>query len=90
MFAKEIASTILWLHNVKEIIHGDLVSAFLFVLKLYSGTSPLINVSFQHPNNILIHNDTIKLADFGRSLKKGKHGDNTGVYGVIPYMDPKS
>jgi serine/threonine protein kinase len=30
-FAKEIASAILWLHNVKEIIHGDLVSAFLFV-----------------------------------------------------------
>ncbi|CAB4427398.1 unnamed protein product [Rhizophagus irregularis] len=57
-FAKEIASAILWLHNVKEIIHGDL-----------------------HPNNILIHKDTIKLADFGRSLEKGSHGDNTGVYG---------
>ncbi|PKY48183.1 kinase-like protein [Rhizophagus irregularis] len=66
-FAKEIASAILWLHNVKEIIHGDL-----------------------HPNNILIHKDTIKLVDFGRSLEKGRHGDNTGVYGVIPYMDPKT
>ncbi|CAB5350533.1 unnamed protein product [Rhizophagus irregularis] len=59
-FAKEIASAILWLHNVKEIIHGDL-----------------------HPNNILIHKDTIKLADFGRSLEKGRHGDNTGVYEIL-------
>ena len=28
-FAKEIASAILWLHDDKEIIHGDLVSTFL-------------------------------------------------------------
>ncbi|CAB4419239.1 unnamed protein product [Rhizophagus irregularis] len=41
-FAKEIASAILWLHDFKGIIHGDL-----------------------HPNNILIHKDSIKLADFG-------------------------
>ncbi|GBB98589.1 hypothetical protein RclHR1_03270012 [Rhizophagus clarus] len=63
-FAKEIASAILWLHDDKEIIHGDL-----------------------HPNNILIHRDTIKLADFGRSCLKSD--DNTGSHGVIPYMDPK-
>ncbi|UZO28717.1 uncharacterized protein OCT59_022231 [Rhizophagus irregularis] len=64
-FAKEIASAILWLHDVKEIIHGDL-----------------------HPNNILIHKDSIKLADFGCSCLK-ESDDNPGAHGVIPYMDPK-
>ncbi|PKY28966.1 kinase-like protein [Rhizophagus irregularis] len=65
-FAKEIASAILWLHDVREIIHGDL-----------------------HPNNILIHKDTIKLADFGRSCLKGSDSNTAGAYGLIPYMDPK-
>ncbi|EXX53827.1 uncharacterized protein OCT59_029219 [Rhizophagus irregularis] len=65
-FAKEIASAILWLHNDKGVIHGDL-----------------------HPNNILIHKDTIKLADFGRSCLKGSKCYNTEVWGVIPYVDPK-
>ncbi|UZO20442.1 uncharacterized protein OCT59_012866 [Rhizophagus irregularis] len=60
-FAKEIASAVLWLHDDKGIVHGDL-----------------------HSNNILIHKDTIKLADFGLSFEKGKDRNNTGVYGVIP------
>ena len=30
-FAKEIASAILWLHY-KEVIHGDLVSTYIFIL----------------------------------------------------------
>lgn len=30
------------------------------------------------------------MADFGRSFKKSKDYNNTGVYGVIPYVDPKA
>ncbi|PKC10295.1 kinase-like protein [Rhizophagus irregularis] len=41
-----------------------------------------------HPNNILVHKDTIKLADFGRSSETGKGCDNTEVWGVMPYVDP--
>ncbi|PKB91839.1 hypothetical protein RhiirA5_447331 [Rhizophagus irregularis] len=61
---KKIASTILWLHDVKAIIHGVL-----------------------HPNNILIHKDTIKLSDFSRSFEKGKGCNDTRVYDVIPYVN---
>ncbi|PKY57913.1 kinase-like protein, partial [Rhizophagus irregularis] len=42
-----------------------------------------------HPNNILIHKDTIKLADFGRSCQKGSANHTEAACGVIPYMDPK-
>ncbi|CAB4489029.1 unnamed protein product [Rhizophagus irregularis] len=65
-FAREIISAIIWLHDYKSIVHGDL-----------------------HPNNILLHRDTIKLADFGRSFEKGKGDNNTEVWGVVPYVDPK-
>ncbi|CAB4402657.1 unnamed protein product [Rhizophagus irregularis] len=36
-----------------------------------------------HPNNILVHKDTIKLADFGRSFETGKGCDNTEVWGIL-------
>ncbi|CAB5389585.1 unnamed protein product [Rhizophagus irregularis] len=57
-FSKEIASAVSWLHDYKEIIHGDL-----------------------HPNNILIHKDTIKLADFGRSCQKGSSNHTEAACG---------
>ncbi|RGB23601.1 kinase-like domain-containing protein [Rhizophagus diaphanus] len=66
-FAKEIASAILWLHDDKGIVHGDL-----------------------HPNNILVHQNTIKLLDFGHSFLKGSDCYNTEVWGVIPYVDSKT
>ncbi|PKB98671.1 hypothetical protein RhiirA5_403868 [Rhizophagus irregularis] len=44
-------------------------------------------------NNIVKWNsqlrNTIKLADFGRSFEKGKGDNNTEVWGVVPYVDPK-
>ncbi|CAB4436819.1 unnamed protein product [Rhizophagus irregularis] len=38
-----------------------------------------------HPNNILIHERTIKLADFGRSCLQGSDVD-TGVFGTLSTM----
>ncbi|PKB97546.1 kinase-like protein [Rhizophagus irregularis] len=43
-----------------------------------------------HPGNILIHQHTIKIADFGRSRKHGSAiNKKEKAYGVVPYMDPK-
>ncbi|CAB4480977.1 unnamed protein product [Rhizophagus irregularis] len=66
-FSKEIASAISWLHDDKEIIHGDL-----------------------HPNNILIHKDTIKLADFGRSCQKGSvsHTEVSIIWELTSRLSP--
>ncbi|CAI2188525.1 18347_t:CDS:2, partial [Funneliformis geosporum] len=42
-----------------------------------------------HPDNILIHQGIIKLADFGCSHLQGSDFYIKGSRGVIPYMDPK-
>ena len=45
----------------------------------------------KHANNILVHQKTIKLADFGLSKKIAEASSNRSkVHGIIPYMDPKS
>ncbi|GBC10879.1 hypothetical protein RclHR1_09990004 [Rhizophagus clarus] len=44
-----------------------------------------------HAKNILIHQKNIKLADFGLSKKIAEESSNAkNVFGVIPYIDPKS
>ncbi|CAI2173953.1 12867_t:CDS:2 [Funneliformis geosporum] len=42
-----------------------------------------------HPDNILIHQGVIKLADFGYSVLRGSDFYTKASRGVIPYMDPK-
>ncbi|RGB27446.1 hypothetical protein C1646_769091 [Rhizophagus diaphanus] len=44
-----------------------------------------------HGNNILIHQKSIKLADFGLSKKivESSSSDASKILGVIPYIDPK-
>ncbi|GBC52664.1 kinase-like domain-containing protein [Rhizophagus irregularis DAOM 181602=DAOM 197198] len=44
-----------------------------------------------HGNNILIHQKNIKLTDFGLSKKISEaSSDISKVFGVLPYVDPKS
>ncbi|CAB4393259.1 unnamed protein product [Rhizophagus irregularis] len=43
-----------------------------------------------HANNILIHQKNIKIADFGLSKKIAESSSMSEVFGVIPYVDPKS
>ncbi|RGB23190.1 kinase-like domain-containing protein [Rhizophagus diaphanus] len=43
-----------------------------------------------HGNNILIHQKNIKVADFGLSKKIDVASSTSKVFGLIPYVDPKS
>ncbi|EXX69760.1 kinase-like domain-containing protein [Rhizophagus irregularis DAOM 181602=DAOM 197198] len=44
-----------------------------------------------YPNNILVHRNKIKLCDFGSSKKNFEESsDMPKIFGVIPYVDPKS
>ncbi|GES80240.1 kinase-like domain-containing protein [Rhizophagus clarus] len=44
-----------------------------------------------HPYNILMHQHTIKLCDFGlsRRLKESNSNSSSKLFGAIPYVDPK-
>ncbi|GBC07923.1 hypothetical protein RclHR1_00780003 [Rhizophagus clarus] len=43
-----------------------------------------------HPNNILVHQKNIKLADFGLSKKIAEASSNASkIIGVIPFIDPE-
>ncbi|RGB43050.1 kinase-like domain-containing protein [Rhizophagus diaphanus] len=42
-----------------------------------------------HSNNILVHQNILKLADFGLSRRLAEVSTQKGIFGVIPYIDPQ-
>ena len=63
---------------------------FLTILPIIFQKVNAIFVQLKHANNILIHQKSIKLADFGLSKKITESSNMSEIFGVVPYVDPKS
>ncbi|RGB23651.1 kinase-like domain-containing protein [Rhizophagus diaphanus] len=81
-YLRENAATFRWEDQLK--FANDVASAVLFL-----HNHQIIHGDL-HPGNVLIHQHSIKIADFGRSRLHGSViNKKEKIHGVIPYMDPK-
>ncbi|CAG8566925.1 18302_t:CDS:2 [Dentiscutata erythropus] len=83
-------------HNNKEIkneIERLLsVESHENIIKFYGIVYKIDEMDPNHTNNILIHRETLKLANFGlsrRVIEASNSQTTSEVFGVIPYIDPQ-
>jgi serine/threonine protein kinase len=62
----------------------------LAILTNYYNIINKLSFMLKHPDNVLIHQNNIKLTDFGLSERITEVSSNASkIFGVIPYVDPK-